>query len=115
MGGGSILLLSVLGRRSGKLSVVPLMYLRDGATYVVVASNMGASRHPDWALNLRANPHGLMVVGDAAINAKASEADGPERDRLWSELLKISPFLAQHQQKTSRTIPIFVLRPLGQQ
>ena len=112
MGGGPILLLSVLGRRTGKLYVAPLMYIPYGTSYVVIASARGAPKHPAWALNLRANPHAIIRVKDTTIAVQASEAAGQEREQLWAHLLDVSPFFAQHQEKTQRTIPVFVLRPV---
>jgi deazaflavin-dependent oxidoreductase (nitroreductase family) len=112
MGGGPILLLSVLGRRTNKLYVAPLMYIPYGTAYVVIASARGAPKHPAWALNLRTNPRAIIQIEDATINVEASEAAGPEREELWARLLDVAPFLAQHQEKTQRTIPIVVLRPV---
>ena len=48
-----VLLLTTTGRRSGKQRTVPLLYLQDGPNLVLVASNGGAVRHPDWWLNLQ--------------------------------------------------------------
>jgi hypothetical protein len=43
-----LLLLTTTGRRSGQPRTTPMMFHRDGDRVLVVASNIGAPRHPDW-------------------------------------------------------------------
>lgn len=45
--GVTTLLLTVKGRKSGKLYTTPLIYKKVGGTYVVIASLGGAPNHPD--------------------------------------------------------------------
>jgi deazaflavin-dependent oxidoreductase (nitroreductase family) len=40
------LLLTTTGRRSGQPRSTPVLYLKNGDRYVVVASNYGRERHP---------------------------------------------------------------------
>ena len=58
-----MLLLNTRGRTSGKLHTVPLLYLHDGETLVVVASWGGRDYHPDWYLNLIAQPAATVNIG----------------------------------------------------
>ncbi len=51
-----LVLLTTTGRRSGEPRTTPLMFDRDGDDVLVIASNVGAPRHPDWYLNLEADP-----------------------------------------------------------
>lgn len=111
IGGNPILLLSTIGRRSGKRYVIPLMYMLDGANYVLIASAMGSAKHPSWYFNLQAHPHTTIQVGNTTIAVEAFEATGTERQQLWSRLLDIAPFLTRHEQKAQRTIPVLVLQP----
>ena len=46
--GAPVLLLTTTGRKSGKPRIRPLLYLTDGAAYVVIASNNGSPAHPAW-------------------------------------------------------------------
>jgi hypothetical protein len=46
LAGGPVLLLTTTGRRSGEERTVPLLYMRDGESFVVVGSNGGTSTHP---------------------------------------------------------------------
>src|SRR4051812_46819987 len=54
--GTHALILMTTGRRSGKQRMHPLIYGRHGDDYLVVASKGGAPNHPEWYLNLEANP-----------------------------------------------------------
>ena len=51
-----VLLLTTTGRRSGKQRTIPLLYLEEDSTLLVVASMAGAPSNPGWYHNLVANP-----------------------------------------------------------
>src|SRR2546430_1604902 len=61
--GMPVLLLTTTGRRTGKLRTTPLTFLRDGADLVVIASNGGADRLPDWWRNLQHNTRAVVQIG----------------------------------------------------
>jgi deazaflavin-dependent oxidoreductase (nitroreductase family) len=103
------LLLTTKGRRSGELRRTALIYGRSGADYVVVASNGGAPTHPSWYLNLSADPHVTVQVGEEVFPATAREADPDEHETLWPEMAKIWPDYDNYQARTERTIPLIVL------
>ena len=52
LAGLPMLLLSTTGRSSGQLRTIPLPYFRDAERFIVVGSNNGGPRHPQWWLNL---------------------------------------------------------------
>jgi deazaflavin-dependent oxidoreductase (nitroreductase family) len=107
-----LLLLTTTGRRSGEPRTSPMAYFTDGGTPVVFASNMGAERHPDWYLNLEADPHVTVETADATFAATATTATGADRDRLWAAAVERFPFLPEHQEKAGdREIPLVVLAP----
>ena len=110
-GGRSSLLLTTIGRKSGKRRTVPLTFVKDGENYAVVGSNGGAAWPPRWWLNLQANPAATVQVGKerhAVITEKASAAD---RDRLWPELLKVYAGYDDFVRTTPREIPVVLLKP----
>ncbi len=109
--GSPVLLLTTIGRRSGKNRTLPLLYLADGATVVLVASNGGAAKHPQWWSNLQANPHARVQIGSRTLTMTATLAEGEERNRLWSRLVAMYPGYAGYQERTPREIPVVVLRP----
>ena len=104
-----LLLLTTTGARTGQLRTTPMMFHPDGDRLLVIASNIGAPKHPDWYLNLAANPQVSVEVGDQSYQAEARTAEGAERNRLWSLLKQNYPFFAEHEQKTDREIPVVVL------
>jgi deazaflavin-dependent oxidoreductase (nitroreductase family) len=107
-----LLLLTTNGRRSGEPRTSPMAYFTDGDTPVVFASNIGAARHPDWYLNLEADPHVTVETADATFAATATTARGADRDRLWAAAVERFPFLPDHQEKAGdREIPLVVLTP----
>jgi deazaflavin-dependent oxidoreductase (nitroreductase family) len=105
------LLLTTTGRRTGAKRRTALIYGRDNADYVVVASQGGASRHPAWYLNLEADPDVEIQVFDTVVPATARTATGPERERLWALMREIWPAYDHYQTKTDRQIPVVVLTP----
>jgi deazaflavin-dependent oxidoreductase (nitroreductase family) len=107
------LLLTTRGRKSGKLRRTALIYGRDGANYLVVASNGGAARHPNWYLNLAANPEVSVQVGADKLAARARSASAEEKLRLWPVMSKIFPMYDSYQAKTSREIPLVIVEPVG--
>ncbi|HRW08229.1 MAG TPA: nitroreductase family deazaflavin-dependent oxidoreductase [Caldilineaceae bacterium] len=111
LGNNPILLLNTVGRKSGKAYTTPLVCVRDGATYVVIASNGGADRHPGWYYNLRAQEETVIEVMGKIITVTAEEMTGGERDRLWQQIVVDHPQFADYQKKTNRPIPLFRLTP----
>jgi deazaflavin-dependent oxidoreductase (nitroreductase family) len=103
------LLLTTTGRKSGEARTLPLIYGKDGARYVIVASRGGAPDHPGWYKNLAARPEVRLQVAADKFGARASTAKGAERARLWQVMTKVWPAYDEYQKKTSREIPVVVL------
>jgi deazaflavin-dependent oxidoreductase (nitroreductase family) len=106
------LLLITRGRKSGSLRRTALIYGRDGDNYLLVASNGGAQKHPNWYLNLSEDPRVEIQVGAEIIQARARTANAKEKPRLWKLMTKIYPPYDEYQQKTGRVIPVVVLEPV---
>lgn len=107
--GMPVLLLTTTGRRTGQRHMTALTYLPEGLNFVVIASNGGAHYHPDWYLNLRARAEVEVLVGRRQTRARAREADGAERARLWGQIVRANSRYAGYQARTSRRIPVVVL------
>ena len=71
------LLLTTTGRKSGTKRRTALIYGRDNADYVVVASQGGAPTHPAWFLNLQADPAVEIQVFDTVVPATARRPRAP--------------------------------------
>jgi deazaflavin-dependent oxidoreductase (nitroreductase family) len=111
MNGMPILLLDSVGRKSGKRRTNPLMFIRDGDSFVITASAGGAERNPGWYYNLRATPKTTIQVKDQIIPVTAVEAAPDERSRLWTKLVTEAPQFKGYESSTKRTIPMMILRP----
>src|SRR6478735_4115171 len=85
---GRFLILRTTGRRSGQPRKTPLSYTKDGDTYVVIASDGGSPRDPDWYLNLQADPDADVEVGGRRAHVRAETVSGDERDRLWRQAVQ---------------------------
>lgn len=105
------LLLTTVGRKSGKEIVLPLIYGVDGDRFLIVASKGGAPEHPAWYLNLTAQPEVKLQVAAKRLNARAYTASGAERERLWQVMADVFPPYNEYQTRTTREIPVVVLAP----
>lgn len=111
-GGPPCLLLHTVGAKTGRPRTTSLTYARDGDSYLIVASNGGADRHPGWYHNLREHPRCEINVGPTrlAVTARKVTPDDGEYRRLWEIVNKNNANRYNgYQRRTSRTIPIFVL------
>jgi deazaflavin-dependent oxidoreductase (nitroreductase family) len=109
--GASILILHTRGRRSGEIRKFPLIYGRDGKSYVIVASRGGSPEHPGWYKNLLAQPDISIQVRDAVLPVTARTASGAEKKRLWPIMTAEWPDYDKYQASTTRDIPVVVLSP----
>jgi len=108
--GVPVLVLTVAGRKSGKRRTTPLLYGRQGDSFVLIASAGGQPKHPAWYLNL-AGQDAEVEVGREHVRVRARDAEGDERERLWAQMVGLYPRYADYQQKTTRRIPVVVLDP----
>ena len=109
--GGEIVLLSTTGRRSGRRRTTPLVCISDGSDIVVVASNGGSDRMPDWWLNLRDRPQAELEVRGNTLAVVAEQAQGDANARLTERFCWAFPCFGQYRSRTQREIPVVLLRP----
>ena len=108
------LLLTTVGRTSGKERVTPLLFVREGDRLVVVGSNWGQEHHPAWTSNVLADPMVSVQVGRGRLRAVARLASPDERAELWPKFDAIWPGYANYRERASnRDIRMFVLEPTG--
>ena len=108
--GISLLLLHHTGAKSGRSYINPLAYLQDGERWVVFASKAGADTNPDWYHNLMAHPDVQVELGgQEPFAARATMAQGAERERLYDAQVDRVSVFADYRAKTKRMIPVVVL------
>jgi deazaflavin-dependent oxidoreductase (nitroreductase family) len=111
LNGKPVIVLTSLGAKSGKLRKTPLMRVEHDGRYAAVASQGGAPEHPFWYYNFRAHPQVELQDGPVKGDFVAREVTGDERAGWWKRAVAAYPPYAEYQERTSRTIPVFVLEP----
>ncbi len=106
-----MLLLTTIGRKSGRLHEVPLLYLRHGNAFVVIASWGGRDYPPDWYLNLMAAPEVEVQVLTRTIAVTARQATPAERELWWPRVLEAYDGYSAYEARTERIIPVIFLEP----
>jgi deazaflavin-dependent oxidoreductase (nitroreductase family) len=106
------LLLEHTGRKSGTVFTTPLLYLADGPNLVVVASQGGLPRNPQWFVNLKANPDTRVHLrGERGRPVRARVASPAEKAELWPRLVDMYADYDRYQSWTDREIPVVILEP----
>lgn len=105
------LLLDHRGRKSHKRYTTPLLYITDGSDVVVVASQGGLPKHPQWYLNLLAHPDTHVQIRTERTPVRARTAEPDERARLWPLLVDAYADFDTYQAWAEREIPVVILQP----
>jgi deazaflavin-dependent oxidoreductase (nitroreductase family) len=104
------LLLTTVGRKTGRPRTVPVYYLRDGDNLVVASENFGLPTRSSWPQNLRANPLARVQVGRRVRWYRARQATAAEVERFWPRFLEIWPAMETYYKRTGERW-VFVLVP----
>ena len=123
--GAPSLLMTTVGRKTGRRRTCALIYYEDDDAWVVVASNGGSDRAPGWLANLRAEPRVEVQDGRRRWSATARLANAQEREHLWPLVNRSNRGLARllhpsaqgrydvYQRHTTREIAIVILEPVS--
>ena len=103
------LLLTTLGRRSGRPRTTPVLYARVGPDWAIIASNWGLPHHPAWSTNLIAHPQASIEIGDERIDVHVTLTGGAEREQLWVELMRVWPAYETYAAHSGRILRVFRL------
>jgi deazaflavin-dependent oxidoreductase (nitroreductase family) len=107
--GAPVLLLTTTGHKSGLKRTVPLLYLKDGARYFVVASKGGFPTDPAWYANLKANPEVEVQEGADVKAMRARTVSDAEKAQVWPRLVAMYKSYQDYQDRTDRSIPVVAL------
>ena len=110
----SFLLLTTIGRKSGQERIIPIFYIPEDGDFILIASNWGEPRSPDWWLNLQAHPQARVRAGRKNLTVIARQADAEERARLWPTIVAKYGEFERYQQRVTREIPLVILTPYSQ-
>lgn len=107
--GKPVVIVTMRGRRSGKVRKIPVMRVEHEGTYAVVASMGGAPKHPLWYHNLIVSLEVTLQDGADVFEMKPREVQGEEKARWWARALEAWPAYADYQARTERQIPVVLL------
>lgn len=111
--GRPVFLLGVRGRTTGEPREVMLMLVRRDDDLIVVGSNGGNDRTPNWYRNLVAAGEATVTVGGDSWPVTFRQVEGDERDECWRLACAAYPDFATYQALTDRRIPVAVLERAG--
>jgi deazaflavin-dependent oxidoreductase (nitroreductase family) len=112
--GMRVIELTTTGRRSGlPRSTMLTAPLVEPDRIVLVASNGGDDRDPQWYRNILARPRVSVIMDGRTRAMGARVATGPERLDLWGQIRSVTPTYDRYQSRTSRQLPVVVLEPSG--
>ncbi|GGE87412.1 hypothetical protein GCM10011313_07520 [Mycetocola zhadangensis] len=105
--------LHTVGRSTGIVrSTLLTAPIAEPERLVLVASKGGNDAHPQWYLNLRAQPNVEVTVDGERRKFRARTATPSEKAELWPTIVAAYPGYARYQSKTDRDIPVIVCEPL---
>jgi deazaflavin-dependent oxidoreductase (nitroreductase family) len=110
-GGMPVLVLTTIGRKTGKRRSTPLGYLKMGDGFAVLASNAGSDTPPAWWLNLQAEPTARVLADRTAYSVKARAASPAEDAKYWNEIKQLNPGFDEYRKLTHRRLPVVLLEP----
>ncbi len=69
----------------------------------------GQPKHPVWYWNLLAHPDEVLIQdGPEPFRYTVREVEGDEKAVWWERAVAAYPPYAEYQERTERTIPVFV-------
>lgn len=108
-----MLLLTTRGHSTGKAHTVPLLYLENGTSLVVIASWGGRPNHPHWYRNLLHTPEAVVRLPGRSFQVIARTASSEERLNWWPRIVEAYDGYETYQARTGREIPVVFLEEAG--
>jgi deazaflavin-dependent oxidoreductase (nitroreductase family) len=109
--GMDVLILNTVGRHSGLRRSTPLAWFADGEDARLIVASGGGSQHPDWYVNLMANPDRASIElpdGDTSP-VTPHRLDGSAREQAWQRIAAAQPRFAKYQSRSDREYPVIRL------
>ena len=105
-----VLLLTTTGAKTGAQRTQPVVYLREGDGFVLIASNWGQAHNPSWYYNLRANPNAQLTLPGSTFAVLAREVTGPQCDLYWQQACLMYPAWNIYKERSPhRQFPVMIL------
>ncbi|KDE99167.1 hypothetical protein Y900_009430 [Mycolicibacterium aromaticivorans JS19b1 = JCM 16368] len=108
-----VVILTTIGAKTGSIRKNPVMRIKEGDTYVAVASAAGATSHPAWYRNIIAHPQVTLQDGATIYQLHAREVRGAEKAHWWEIAERFWPHFPEYRAMAgSREIPVMLLEPV---
>ncbi len=113
--GGPVAVLTVVGRKTGNVRKVPLLYLKQGEEVVMTASKGGMSKLPVWYRNVVAADTVDIQIGSDKKTYRMREASAEEEGQLWPQLEDMYPEYKDYRARVEgvRNIPVLIFSPVA--
>jgi deazaflavin-dependent oxidoreductase (nitroreductase family) len=108
------LLLAHIGAKSGIVRTSALAYFTDQGRVVLIPTNFGSARNPDWYHNVKANPVVQLYGRGIRGRFMAEEVYGAERDRIFRRAKDAPGPYAKYEavaDAKARSIPVVTFIP----
>lgn len=112
--GGPVAILTTVGRKTGAVRKVPLLFLKQGDNVVMTASKGGMSKLPVWYHNVVAADTVAIQIGSEKKTYRMREATESEEVTLWPLLEAMYPNYKEYRVRTEgvRNIPVLIFSPV---
>ena len=105
------MLLTTVGRRTGREREAILGYFEDGENLVTLAMNGWGADEPAWWLNLQAHPEATIQLKGRNYPVRARAATGDERTRLWARWQDLGDSVDGYAVRRPKGTAVVVLEP----
>ena len=113
LAGLPVIFVTSIGVKTGLPCKTPLLAIRSGDAFILVATKFGADHHPDWYFNMKANPRVEVLFKGQTSTYRVSELEGKEREASWAYAVEYYPgYQAYARRANHRHIPVLMLSPL---
>jgi len=111
LSGLNTIMVTTTGAKSGLPRTFPLVATLFEGNYIVISSNWGKAKNPNWYYNLKANPHATVNDRGRILEVTARELSGTERDTYWQVAINYYKVYEIYVQRSRRNLPVFLLEP----
>jgi F420H(2)-dependent quinone reductase len=106
-----VIIVTMMGARSGKVRKIALMRVEHAGEYLLVASKGGHPENPGWYANLVADPRVMIQDGPQPHDFTVRELEGAERELWWDRAVAAFAPYAEYAGRAGRIIPILLAAP----
>lgn len=110
MMGLGVVLLTTVGAKTGKRRTTPVAFVRREGGYLVIASNGGQPHHPAWYVNQKKTGTMHIQIMDREMDVDVTDLTGEAYEQAWKDVLAVAPAYGDYKKKTTRRIPILLLK-----